>query len=423
MMGEFGVGAAVVTLRDLTEEQISQLNSLAVLTGIAGFLISCALAGPLASFFHFAGFRTVFIVMSAGFIISSLQSIPSALLQREMRFKSLSLIDGARSGILAIFSVILAAAGFRYWTLVLSGLLGSILSTWLTLRQRKHSFAWPRIQSLRRTLRFSGDIVGSRVAWYCYSNADFVVAGRRLGEAALGAYTFAWTMAHIPEERITGLLNTVIPAFFSAIQQDLISLRRYILNVTQMLAFLTFPTAAGISLLSGDFVEGALGPKWRGAVVPLQLLAIYVPVRTITPLLAYALNATGETRKSLWLSLLQLATFPPAFYLASRWGTTGIAAVWIVLHPLFSVLLLRMTLRKIQLPTRDYLQALYPPIVGTAFMILAVSLVKVALPSSCLVWLRLGAEIVSGVVVYSGTVLLLFKDRFWAAFRRVRASY
>src|SRR5438094_9468138 len=63
MIGEFGVGAAVVTLRNLTEEQVSQLNSLAVLTGIAGFLISCALAGPLASFFHFAGFRTVFIVM------------------------------------------------------------------------------------------------------------------------------------------------------------------------------------------------------------------------------------------------------------------------------------------------------------------------------------------------------------------------
>src|SRR5271155_75242 len=93
LIGEFGVGMAVITLRDLSEVQIAQLNGLAVFMGIVGFLISCALAVPLNEVFHFDGFRMVFIVMSSVFIIASLQSVPSALLQKELRFKAVSLID------------------------------------------------------------------------------------------------------------------------------------------------------------------------------------------------------------------------------------------------------------------------------------------------------------------------------------------
>jgi O-antigen/teichoic acid export membrane protein len=422
LIGEFGVGTTVITLRNLSEEQIAQLNGLALITGVVGFLGSCVLAVPLSMFFHFSGFRMVFIVMSIVFIISSLQSVPSALLQRELRFKATALIDGARSAILALFSVSLAVAGFRYWTLVFSTLLGACLSTGLTLRLRNHRFAWPRLRSLRSALKFSGDIVGARVAWYCYSNADFIVAGRFLGQSELGTYTFAWTLAHLPLERITGLLNTVMPAFFSAIQDDLASLRKYVLNVTQALALVTFPAAVGISLVASDFVHSALGPRWEGAIVPLELLAIYGAIRTVDSLLPFVLIVTGDTRRFLWLSLMNLIVLPPAFYFGSRWGAPGIAAAWLVLYPVLSVPLFWLALRKIQISGREYWRTICPPVVGVAFMVLAVSAIKAVLPISGHIWWRLGAEVLSGAIVYSGSMFLLFKDMLWAALRRIQTA-
>jgi len=51
LISEFGVGTTVITLRDLAEEDIAQLNGFAVLLGIAGFLLSCVAAVPLGKFF------------------------------------------------------------------------------------------------------------------------------------------------------------------------------------------------------------------------------------------------------------------------------------------------------------------------------------------------------------------------------------
>src|SRR3990170_3938689 len=47
LLSEFGLGTAVLAVRELSVDQIHQLNGLAVLAGLAGLLASCALAIPL----------------------------------------------------------------------------------------------------------------------------------------------------------------------------------------------------------------------------------------------------------------------------------------------------------------------------------------------------------------------------------------
>ena len=52
MLSEFGLGATVMALRDLTEEQTAQLHGFAILFGLGGFALSCLMAWPLGAFFH-----------------------------------------------------------------------------------------------------------------------------------------------------------------------------------------------------------------------------------------------------------------------------------------------------------------------------------------------------------------------------------
>jgi len=52
LLSEFGLGAAVVTLRDLREEQVAQLNALSLLFGVAGLLVSGVVAIPMGRFFR-----------------------------------------------------------------------------------------------------------------------------------------------------------------------------------------------------------------------------------------------------------------------------------------------------------------------------------------------------------------------------------
>ena len=50
-LGEFGIPQTIVTLRDLTEDQLAQLNTVALLLGLACFGLATILAYPLAAFF------------------------------------------------------------------------------------------------------------------------------------------------------------------------------------------------------------------------------------------------------------------------------------------------------------------------------------------------------------------------------------
>ena len=106
--------------------------------------VSAIAAWPLAWFFRSPRLPPVIIAMSSAFVINAFQSVPSGLLQRELRFKFISLVDGTRVLLLAVVSVALAFLGFRYWTLVIGAIAGAFISTGLILVRRRCGFAWPR---------------------------------------------------------------------------------------------------------------------------------------------------------------------------------------------------------------------------------------------------------------------------------------
>jgi O-antigen/teichoic acid export membrane protein len=400
LISEFGLGQAVITLREMSSEHIAQFNSLSVASGALLFGISCSVARPLGQFFHTAKLPLVVVVMSLSFLVSGAQVVPDALLQRDLRFKLLASFDASRALTQASTTVVLAWLGFSYWSLALGSLAGTIIYVLLSVGARHHSFAWPRIGEIKGALGFSADVLGSRVAWYTYSNSDFLVAGRMLGPAPLGAYTIAWTVASTPVEKITNMVTRVTPAFFSTVQQDKPELRRYLLGITEGLALLTFPASLGMALVADQFVLCVLGPKWVAAATPLRLLSFYAALRSLTTLFPSILTATRHSRFVMWNTVRAALAFPAGFYFSSRWGTTGIAATWIVLYPIITAPLVWRTFRAIELPAWDYLRSWAPAIRGCIVMALMVLGVRVVVPPFWPLWARLTISVLTGGLAY-----------------------
>jgi O-antigen/teichoic acid export membrane protein len=419
---EFGIGTAVITLRELTENQLAQLNALAVALGVGGFGISILLAVPLSRFFHSPQLPLVVIILSLAFVITGFKSVPTSMLQRDLRFKTLSVIDGVRALVLAVGTVLFALAGFRYWTLVMGGLLSASVSTIFTLVIQRCKFQRPHWQSLRQAMTMSWHLLVNRVSWYAYSNADFVVAGRVLGQAELGAYTVGWNLANTPIQQITSLVGTVTSALFSAVQTEHSMLRRYFLNLTEALALVTFPLTIGLALVSHEFVYAVLGgTKWSGVVSPLRLLALYASVRSVTPLLSHVLTVTGETRFGMELSVISLFAYPAGFFIGSHWGTTGIAVAWMIVDPILNLPVYRKVFQKLDLGTGKYLEALRPPITGSLLMTIALLSLKPFLPATWPEAVKLVLLVLSGAVVYIGALLLFHGGRLRALYQRLNA--
>ena len=190
---------------------------------------------------------------------------------------------------------------------MVAGLIGTALSVGLLVTSCPHRFARPHLESLRHALGFSRDVVVSRLAWYGYYSTDSIIAGRWLGEAALGAYTLAFTFANLPVERLTDLVTRVTPAVFSSVQEDLDSLRRYFGNLTQGISLVTFPAALGLALVSREFVMLALGKKWESAILPLTFLALFASLRSIMTLPPQVLLVVRESGFVMWCNVVSLS--------------------------------------------------------------------------------------------------------------------
>lgn len=417
LFSEFGLGTAVVAFHDLNAHQRAELHTVAVLLGVLGFLISCGLAVPMGLFFRTPKLPLVIVVTATGFLVVAYRTVPYAMLQKEMRFRLLAVLDAVQVVAQAIGTLVLAVLGFGYWALVIGGLVGKTVSAFLPFVYEPIRFARPRWKSIERELRYSSHVIGGRLCYYGYDNADTVIIGRILGQVPLGAYSLGYTLAHAPAEKLAMVTNRVALSLFAAVRTDSAALRRYLRNLTQGISLLIFPAGVGGVLVAPEFVHFVLGKKWEGAIVPLQLLSLYVSFRAIRTLLSPLLNALGEPHLVMKNNLMMLLVLPVCFYIGSHWGTAGVAASWVLIYPVLTLPLFRDALHKADMKKREYFQALWPAISGLIPMVTVVVFLKWWLPHSLPLYIRFGTLAGAGAAAYTVTLFALHRDRLLAIYQ------
>ncbi|HEY6339541.1 MAG TPA: lipopolysaccharide biosynthesis protein [Candidatus Sulfotelmatobacter sp.] len=425
-VGASGVPRIIVNFPDLPEDHIAQLNTLSLILGIACFAIAVVLAYPAALFFRESRLVLVVIVTSSSLIPWGIRGVSEGLLDKEMRFRLLSIYDGLFSVLAAIVTLVMAYLGLGYWALAWGNVVGIIVRSGLIVMARPYRYAIPRFHDLRGPLLFGWHILVSLVAMNSYHTLDNVTVGRVLGGTALGFYGLAWTLANVPLEKVTSLVTSVVPSYLAVVQNSPEEVRRYVRTLTEALSFITFPATVGLGLVAREMIPVVLGRKWDGAILPLEILSVYAAFRSIVALLPKVLAAVGNARFVMWSDLFAIVVMPTAFYVGTRWGTAGVAWAWVVAYPLVAGLLYWKTFSVIGMKSGDYIGALRPALDGTIVMSGLVLLLKGTMPQAFPPVARLAIEIVAGVLSYAGAAALFHRERmnafleFARGFRRGR---
>jgi len=415
MITDFGLGSAIVALPDLSGELAAQLHAVATLVGIVAFGLSCLVAVPLSRFFGSPNLAPVVIVLSTALVLDSLRVVPTSILARELRFKFLSILEGLKVLIAVALTLALALWGAAHWALVLGNVFAALGVTLFVLTRLPQRFARPRFRTLKSTLAFSSHFLMGQLAWYGYSNADFVVAGRVLGGTALGQYTLAWTLTSAPADKIMAVFGRVMPTMLAAVQRDSAALKRYFFLFTETLGILIVPASAGLALVAPDFVLLVFGSKWAAAVVPLQLLCFYTAIHILGTVTTPVLQVTGQASFPARCGVVTLAILPPAFFISgSHWGTVGIAAIWLSIYPLFLVPVYLRVFRTLEIRLRDYLECLRPTLVSVALMAIVVLTIRTLMSSAWPLAIRFTAQVASGAAAFVAAALFIQRRRLTA---------
>ncbi|MGH9735293.1 MAG: lipopolysaccharide biosynthesis protein [Candidatus Acidiferrales bacterium] len=411
LLSQAGISDAVIALRDLTQSQISELNTYALLAGLGLVGLTCGLASPIAHFFATPALVNVLLVSSGLYLFSAFQVVPRAILQKELRFKLLAGIETVRASCQIAATIVFALLQFRYWSLVIGYMVSAATVSLLTYYYARQPFSWPRFRRLQREITFSYRAMVGRIAAYAYDNADFAVAGKVLGSVPLGNYTVAWTISSAPVEKISNLLMGVTPAYFSTIQTDKPQLRRYVLRLTELLSLVTVPASIGLAVSAPYLVPAVLGPKWVLVIGPLRLLGLFVAVRSVATVLPNMLTAIGDAQFVMWASFASAIVMPIAFLAGSHWGTTGIAAAWAVAYPPMMVPFYVRAFRKTDMKLREYAMAVMPAASASAIMAIVVLVAYRFLPRSGPPLLNLALLVAAGAISYAAALFTLHYRR------------
>ncbi len=405
LIAEMGLGAALVRATDITSDLQRRVFGLAL--GINGMLyIALLLLAPLVvMLFQEPRLALLTAVMGLQLPLASLAVVPDAMARRELQFKSLSLIElGVQTGS-ALTTLACAWQGLGVWSLVIGHLAASGLKSALLLA--RFGSPLPRLawRGQRELLSFGGSLTLNRVVWYFSGQADVFIAGRLLGQQALGVYAVAVNLATMPMQKLMQIANQVAFSAFAKLQQDPPQRNAAMLRSTTLMSALSIALLWGLASTAPELIELLLGAKWQAAVLPLQLISAVVPVRIIAALLSTALVACGHVNDDLKNTLLGVAILVPAFLIGTHFGGLhGLALAWAVGYPLYGLLLIRRACQRFGLRLREVLARMAVPVAAGLAMAAAIAALRLVEPSNGLLGMRLALQIAVGGLVYLGTL-------------------
>jgi teichuronic acid exporter len=412
ILAEFGIGTAVLQMHELDRRRLAQLNTASVALCALGY--GClVLAAPLAvSFFRSAPLRLLVIVNGLCLVITGFQSVPVGLLQKDLDYRRLSVVEAGQSFAQALVAIAFAVRGMGYWSLVAGVLTGKLLAAIMTLYWKPVGFAIPRWKEIEAPLRLGWHVAVSRLAWAAYNASDTVVVGRMLGDSVLGSYRIALNLASAPAEKIGTLIMRVTGPLFAKVQKNDEAVRRYFKIFSEALSMSILPLMFGLAVVAPEAVKVILGSKWEGAIAPLRWLALFFGARVLCALAQQVLTSLRYTRFIMWISVISFLVMPIGFYFASRQGAGAVAATWVILAPVTVFPGIVKLLRVIRLPFREYLDVLIPSLAGSAGMLAAVLATRLWLLSSdARPLVNLAIMVSIGGAVYVGVLLTCYRER------------
>lgn len=410
LLTDLGIGAAVVQLREPTQQDLSTAFWASAGSGLVLTAVFAALSPLLAA--ALAQPRLTWLLILAGFNFTlALSAVHVAILERLLAFRTILVIETVAASVGAGTSIGLATRGLGPAALVWGSLAATTALTigswtvvrWCPLRSFSRA-SWKRVWA------FSGGLLGFNAANYWGRNADNLLVGRVISPATLGLYSRAYSLMLFPVSIVSMAFGRVLFPALNKVSGDQARLRSAYLRGLRASAAVGFPLSIGLSCVAPALIAVVYGHAWRGVAPLLMILSASGPPQIVNGTLGALFKATGRTRLLLRLGVIGAVLCLVFVAVGLAFGATGVVVAFSVQAYLNCAVVAIPGARLLRLRRQDAVRALAPVVVAVALMsgaCFAVSLtLRGSLPPAGILVLQLSV----GATCYAGALRLLSKD-------------
>ncbi len=424
MLAEFGISATVVQKRYLDRLGLSTVFWISALIGVLLTGISIILAPVIEGFFDFDGLRLVIQVMSIKLLFVSLSSVPQGLLQKELAFKKLALLEILTTIFSGITGIVLAFLGWGYWALVAQGVslrlfrvIGFFLMTkWLPLFKLQ-------LDIVKDILGFSGNLLGFRMINYWARNVDNLLIGRTLGSEQLGFYNQAYTLMMYPIRLLSSVLNPSIQPVFATAQDEPERIAPTYLLLLELIALITFPLSVFLHLFAGPVIRVLWGNQWDASIPVFEVLAFLTMVQPILATSGSVFIARNKARLLFRLGAVTSIVIITGIVAGSFFGIVGVATGYAIAY---LVLATPLTLYFLAKTLEIKLRAMLAIFVKPTIIAIILTPVIFGFKSLNLAWVDIailaGAAVIS-LIIWMGVSYGLYRNRLKSIIEVLRLRF
>ena len=307
-----GTGFAANLIR--TEDHPSLEDFRAVFTAqqviVALVFVTIWITAPwLATHYHMQHHGSEFFrLIGLSLALTSLMVVSQVLMERELAFGKLAVIEVTQAVAFNLVAVVLAWRGVGVLSFAIALAIRAACGALLSNRIEPWAMGWLWDKNvLQRHLQFGLALQTSQFVSLVKDSITPVFVGLYLGAARMGYVTWAITLAGYPTMILMPLQRLYLP-FFARLQSDREELRSYAGQATWVTNAIAAPLVVGTCVLAHPITVLIFGTKWLIALPLFYCLSIANIVASNSAPLLGLLNAVGRSHFTMVLAIVWMTT-------------------------------------------------------------------------------------------------------------------
>ena len=277
VLGELGIVPAIIQNQELTEKNLYHIFSFTIWVGLIISLLFYIFSYFISYWYKSEKLLLVCHLLSINSLFVLMNIVPSALIQKEKRFKFIAIRTVIVQFIGGFISCIIAYFNGGIYSLVITPIFSSICIFIINYKEKPQKIVLKfEMESVKIIASYSIYQFLYNFVNYLTRNFDKVLIGKFLDMSQLGYYEKSYQIMQYPLQGITHIITPVLQPMFYHCQNDIEKLYNYHYKIIKVLSFLGFPLSAFLFFSSEEIIFFLFGEQWKNSIPIFKVLSITV---------------------------------------------------------------------------------------------------------------------------------------------------
>ncbi len=371
-----GINQNLIQRKEWDNSYTSSTFSLVILSCIGFSLVIICFAAPLA--YNFYSTLTGWLLFSlAGVpILSGLEIVFKAKLQRDFKNKKLSQIYVLASVIASGITLILAIVGWGVWSIIVGKYVNSSVKIMLLYNSSgvRIKFGINR-QHLRELWLFIKPMLGSAVLTFLNDKSSNILTAAVIGPSSFAILNVAKKANRTVADSTVTPINSMMVPMFSRVLNDATISDLYIKLVT-VSTFVIMPIFMGLAAVADPFVTITFGEKFAESANYMTIMSFTMFPAILAWYLPNLLIAKAQTNTAFKLTLLSVTSNVLVSAVTIWFGITTMLASIVFINFILLPVRFRIINRYIHVDFIKLCKNILPQYISAFLMFLSVYYIK-----------------------------------------------